>query len=381
MTDEFDRLLEGALAVRADDAPQCAGVTDVRRRVRRRRQRRSALTALPVLVGAGAAATWVRSSEQQSVASSGTDVVSTTTDGVFATSTSLAGAGSGFRCVAATMTAYDSGGWAYFEACEPWTLSDAAPPSTTPAVEPTTTLWAGPSTESVVFINASTVNGVAMQMMSQHFGAGQPVSALTTSATSFVMYDGPGSEPLAAAIATELQLPLRLGLDDRFVPTELLPAPTVAVVIGDDLATELASTVPDEPTTVPAATLPTTGVAMRCWEPSKVPGGDENYRYFQTCERKHTADITTTTTTTTTTTSTTTTTESTFPSGTTTTTLAGADCVSGQYTIVETDMSRQEVAGKFDLTVEELDAANSLNTDYPAFYPGLVIAIPCPSGA
>ncbi len=368
MTDEFDRLLEGALAVRADHAPQCAGVADVRRRVRRRRQRRSALTALPVLVGAGAAATWVRSSEQQSVASSGTDVVSTTTDGMFVTTvTSSPEAGNGFRCVAETMTGYGSGGWAYFDSCEPWTVIASTPASTTPAVEPTTTLWAGPSTESVVFVNASTFNGVAMQMMSQRFGAGQPVSAPTKSPTSFVMYTGSENEPLAAAIAAELQLPLQVGLDDLFVPAGLQPAPVVAVVIGDDLAAEMDATVPDEPTTVPPATLPTTGVAMRCWEPSKVLSGDDAYRYFQTCENR--ADITGTTT------------ESTLPSGTTTPTLAGADCLPGQYTIVETDMSRQEVAGKFDLTVEEMDAANSENPGYPAFYPGLVIAIPCPSGS
>lgn len=291
MTDEFDRLLEGALAARAEGAPACGGVTDVRCRVRRRRQRRSALTALPVLVGAGAGTAWVRSSEQPYVATGGTDLLSTTTDGSLATFPTAIGF-SGFRCVAATMTAFGQAEWTYFESCEPWVLSDA-PPSTTPDAEPTTTLWSGPSTASVAFANASTFNGVAMQVMSQHFGAGQPVSSLTKSATSFVMYAGPEDEPLAAAVATELNLPLQEGIDDRFVSPEDLSSPTVVVVIGDDLGAVLASGVLDEPTSVPPAALD--GTAMRCWEPSKVSGGDDAYRYFETCE--NTADLTGTTST------------------------------------------------------------------------------------
>lgn len=367
MTDEFDRLLEGALAARAEGAPACGGVTDVRRRVRRRRQRTSALTVLPVLVGAGAGGAWVRSSEQQSVASNGSDVLSTTTDGVVSTYPTAIGS-SGFRCVAATMTAFGQGTWVHFESCEPWVLSDT-PASTTPDVEPTTTLWSGPSTASVVFANASTFNGVAMQLMSQHFGAGQPVSSLTKSATSFVMYAGPEDEPLAAAVAAELNLPLEEGIDDRFVSPEDLSSPTVVVVIGDDLGAVLANTVLDEPTTVPAATLD--GTPMRCWEPSKVSGGDDAYRYFQTCEA--TSPPTSVTT------------DDSVPAvsqptmGTTTTTLVGNGCQAGRYVILETDTSRQMVADKFDLTVEQMDAANTETPGYNAFYPGLEITIPCPS--
>lgn len=368
MTDEFDRLLEGALAARAEHAPACGGVTDVRRRVRRRRQRTTALTVLPVLVGAGAGVAWVRSSEQPGVASGETDVLSTTTDGMF-TTTTTADALSGFRCAEGGLTAGDAEAWLYFQSCVPYWSVGSTPASTAPDAEPTTTLWAGPSTESVVFANASTFNGVAMQVMSQRFGAGQPVSSLTRSATSFVMYAGPEDEPLAGAVATELNLPLQEGLDDRFVSPEDLSSPTVVVVIGDDLGSVLATAVPDEATTVPAATLE--GTAMRCWAQSEVAGGEVGYRYFQSCEPTPGPTGTTTGDSTT---------DVSAPTvGSTTTMLATDGCLPGQYVIAETDISRQTVADKFDLTVEELDAANIITPGYSAFSPGLRITIPCPS--
>ncbi|MEQ1700256.1 MAG: hypothetical protein ABMA25_09100 [Ilumatobacteraceae bacterium] len=370
MTDEFDRLLEGALAARAEGAPACGGVTDVRRRVRRRRQRTSALTVLPVLVGAGAATAWVRSSEQPSVATGGTDALSTTTDDVFATTTTSETT-SGFRCTESGLIAGDAEGWLYFQSCVQYWSVGSSPASTTPDVEPTTTLWSGPSTASVVFANASTTNGVAMQVMSQHFGSGQPVSAPTKSATSFVMYAGPEDEPLAAAVATELHLPLQEGIDDRFMSFEDVQSPTVVVVIGDDLAVALNTSEVDEPTTVPAAIMD--GTAMRCWAQSEVDGGEVGYRYFRTCEPTPAPTGTTTGDSST---------DVSVPTiGATTTMLVTDGCLPGQYVIQETDTYRLKVAQKFDLTVEEMDAANTENLGYPAFYPGLVITIPCPSGS
>jgi LysM repeat protein len=60
---------------------------------------------------------------------------------------------------------------------------------------------------------------------------------------------------------------------------------------------------------------------------------------------------------------------------TTTTAPAGA-CPPGEYTITAEDTSRLKVANKFDITVEELDAANVGTEGYSAFYPGLKIVIP-----
>ena len=52
MTDEFDELIAGSLHSRAGEVPtETRGFHDVRRRVRRRRQRRMAMTSVPVLAG------------------------------------------------------------------------------------------------------------------------------------------------------------------------------------------------------------------------------------------------------------------------------------------------------------------------------------------
>ena len=61
-----------------------------------------------------------------------------------------------------------------------------------------------------------------------------------------------------------------------------------------------------------------------------------------------------------------------------TTTIAGSDqCTEGTYTITEQDTSRLSVAQQFDVTVEQLDAANAGTPGYASFYPGLEIVIPC----
>jgi LysM repeat protein len=63
----------------------------------------------------------------------------------------------------------------------------------------------------------------------------------------------------------------------------------------------------------------------------------------------------------------------------TTTTLAGGACPPGEYEITAEDTTRIAVANKFDITVEELDAANAGTVGYSAFYPGLKIVIPVKS--
>lgn len=66
-------------------------------------------------------------------------------------------------------------------------------------------------------------------------------------------------------------------------------------------------------------------------------------------------------------------------SGATTTTVAsnGDGCTTGSYVITADDTSRTAVAEKFDITVDQLDAANANTKGYSAFYPGLKIIIPC----
>lgn len=55
------------------------------------------------------------------------------------------------------------------------------------------------------------------------------------------------------------------------------------------------------------------------------------------------------------------------------------DCSEGTYTIEEGDITRIGVAEKFDVTVQELDAANAGTPGYESFYVGLEIVIPAPS--
>lgn len=66
-------------------------------------------------------------------------------------------------------------------------------------------------------------------------------------------------------------------------------------------------------------------------------------------------------------------------SGATTTTVAsdGNGCTTGSYVITAEDTTRTKVAEKFDITVDQLDAANANTKGYSAFYPGLKIIIPC----
>ena len=54
---------------------------------------------------------------------------------------------------------------------------------------------------------------------------------------------------------------------------------------------------------------------------------------------------------------------------------AGDNCSQGTYTIVEGDYLGK-VAGKFDVTVDALNAANATTSGYSSFYVGLEIVIP-----
>jgi len=58
--------------------------------------------------------------------------------------------------------------------------------------------------------------------------------------------------------------------------------------------------------------------------------------------------------------------------------VAGDNCAPGTYTIVADDFEGK-VAGKFDVTVEALRAANVNTNGYSAFFPGLEIVIPAKS--
>ena len=61
-------------------------------------------------------------------------------------------------------------------------------------------------------------------------------------------------------------------------------------------------------------------------------------------------------------------------------TTTGGACATGSYVITKDDTSRTKVAAKFDVTVDQLDAANANTKGYSAFYPGLKIIIPAKSG-
>jgi LysM repeat protein len=59
------------------------------------------------------------------------------------------------------------------------------------------------------------------------------------------------------------------------------------------------------------------------------------------------------------------------------TTTAAPEESCGTYTILAEDTTRIKVAEKLNTTVDKLDAANASTRGYSAFYPGLVIQLPC----
>ncbi len=60
------------------------------------------------------------------------------------------------------------------------------------------------------------------------------------------------------------------------------------------------------------------------------------------------------------------------------TTANGGECPT-TYTVAAGDTSRIKVAAKFDLTYQQLDAANTGTPGYANFVVGTVITVPCPS--
>lgn len=360
MTDELDHLLAASLAARAEHAPGGSGFTDVRRRVRRHRHRKTALTMLPALVGAGAVAAWMRHDDGRRLGADGSTETTTTS----ALSTTVPTPATGFRCSAAGLTADEADGWLSFQACEPWSLDGRSPTisGSTTTTLPVLTPWDGPSTEDVVFLNASQIGGVAPIVAGVHFGAGQSAVSPISSETSFVMYAGQADASFASQIAASLGVPARIGVDERYLPDDAQPPPSIAVVVGEDLAA-LLNSAPSDPVDPPVR--PLTGAAMRCWGPSEAAAEEEGYRYFVTCEpvSPPSGDSSTTIT----------------ADTTVTNPLLESSCLPGQYFVDESD-SRQIVAQQFDLTVAELDAANVATVGYDTFSPGLVIVIPCGAG-
>ena len=357
MTDDLDRMLMVALEGCAAKAPGLAGFTDVRRRVRRRRQRHSALVALPTLVGVGAMATWTKGGDDERVVSG----EPTTTETSISPS-NPPGSTQGFRCSDAGMTAGDVDAWLYFQGCEPWDGHAVAPITSFANVEQVPTTWADSVMAAVAFLNASSVDGIATFVAGTQFGSGDAYSSPIMSATSFVMYDNPRDEALAADVGAELGIPVRASVDAAYLGSEQVIA-TVFVVIGEDLAAQLTSsdTSGDTPVSNPVIGPPT-----RCWDSSEIEVDDPGYRYFTICEPTQPEGGVDT--------------SLVEPAdGTVASTVTSNDCEQ-LYTLVDGD-SPVDLAERFGLSLSDLDAANVDTRGYDAFYLGLVIVIPCVPGA
>lgn len=348
MTDDVDRLLTVALDGRAAKAPNVAGFTDVRRRVRRRRQRQSALLVLPGLAGAGALANWVTTNDVPRIGS-GDSIVP-------ATSTSLPtqSAERGFRCSAAGLFAGDAYSWLYFRGCEAWEIQNVA--LTFP------TSWNGPSTQEVAFVDASTVDGAATFVSDSRFGSGEVLSSPTNSDTSFVMYDDPADESIASSVALELGIALRSTVDPAFAPIERQTSSSIVVVIGEDIAISTPAALAADDI-VPVQ--PLTGVASRCWAQSEVAGADPGYRNFVKCEATQLdggdgteAPL------------------STEPGTNSPATALG--CSAGSA-VVRAGETPSMIAAEYDITVAELDAANADTPGYSSWLADMVLIIPCPA--
>lgn len=357
MNDEFETMLMVALDDRAASAPRVAGFTDVRRRVRRRRQRQSALVVLPTLVGASAVASWMRADDASRISGDPSNTAETTTPPPSAeTTTSLSTRSSerGFRCSAAGMLAGDAYSWLYFQGCESWGIRNVALRSPTS--------WNGPSTQEVAFVNASTVDGAATYISDTRFGAGEVLSSPTNSDTSFVMYDDPVDERTATAIAGELGVALKSTVDPSFAPIERQTLSSIVVVIGEDIAigNPAASAAED---VVPVQ--PPTGVASRCWAQSEVVGDELGYRFFVVCEATQPESGEGT--------------EAASSTETGTNPLATALGCSAGSAVVRAGENPSMVAAEYDITVAELDAANADTPGYSSWLAGMVLIIPCPA--
>jgi hypothetical protein len=217
MNDVFDTLITESLHHAAATVPhRGAGFSDVRRRVRRRRQRNVAAISLPAVFGVAAIG-----------------------------ALHSAPRGSGLRAGTTDQTA-------------PGTATTSPPATTQPT--PTTishSFLSGTTTSipnnligEVVCLNATTGDdsNSAVRACQLRVGGGVWLTAGTTATHSFVMALKPNAATEAAKIAATLGLDLR-PLDTSYLPTPIdlsTTAAKVAVVIGSDLVT-VYSIVPTTP--------------------------------------------------------------------------------------------------------------------------------------
>lgn len=156
MNDDLDQNLADSLHRRAAGAPtDTMHFGDVRRRVRRRRQRHMAMGVAPALIGVGYLATRPVAEPTQSADSvdSTWSGDATTTMPAMATSTTWLGNELGYRCLASS--GYDLGdGYIYYAVCE------AGPAMTVPFdMSATTTTMLGDYTTNVEYYPTTSDNG------------------------------------------------------------------------------------------------------------------------------------------------------------------------------------------------------------------------------
>ncbi len=154
MTDELDNELSRSLHQRAAAAPTDGRhFGDVRRRVRRRRQRHVAMGVLPAVAGVAYLGSRPVAEPTQTASSPDTTWMGDPTSTMLAvTTTTWPGNVLPFRCL--DTSAYDAGdGWTYYTVCEPMPEMtvpyDPSVQTTVGYYEPTTTtMWLGGTTTS-----------------------------------------------------------------------------------------------------------------------------------------------------------------------------------------------------------------------------------------
>lgn len=269
MTDEFDRLIAGSLQQRASTAPgEVRGFTDVRRRVRRRRQLRVAAAVVPALAGVGYLAT--RSPADEPIGSSAEGASSTYPGGATTTfpGSTMPGVGwpttsvfmdqGQYACFAAGEIK-EEGGYVFYSDCQ-WVPTGIDPSSATSTTstfdqsQTTTTMML--VLDDALFLNASTVDGAATWYANQ-VGAPAGPSAVT-SPDSFVMAVTSSDLSRAESVAAIFGIPVRdfdaAYLDVGGSATDVLGGARVVVIIGTDLAAQMPLNYPES--TIPSSTQP-----------------------------------------------------------------------------------------------------------------------------
>lgn len=227
MTDTFDQQVTDSLRYRASAATtEGRGFGDVRRRVRRRRQRHIAYALTPAVAGMSYLATRAPS-DGNSVQPASAGLTDTTAH-IAATSTTI-------------ITAV------------------AEPSSTTPNTDGTSDVSASTSTTlasgeigEVLCLNASDAIDAARLVTTTYFGGNQTFDSPLKSKTSFVMALRPDFNNDADWAAGVIGVPVH-PLDTRYLPTDLELSGTrarVVIVVGDDVASHANPT----PTTLGGST-------------------------------------------------------------------------------------------------------------------------------